>query len=496
MTRSIVTVRLAAGVLSAALLLSACADQPGSIVNVPLPPQVQRVSGFERAAEEEHRQLVAAFGGEYSSPRAEALLKEIADRLVPATERPNERYRVTLLNSPAVNAFALPTGRLYVTRGLLALANDTSEIAAVLAHEIAHVTLRHAAERSELELRSALVSRVVSDVLNDPVAGAMVRDVARVDIARFSRAQELEADQISVKTLARSGYDPYGAARFLTSLNRQLELRTASAGGAGAAVGALAQNAAAEMLSSHPSTPQRIAEAKVAARRIGAPGIAGEGRERYLAAIDGVTFGDDPSDGVIRGSRFVHARLGVAFEAPDGFALENSSRAVHGSTADGERRLMFDAVETREGQGLDDVLTSTFNEAVEPGTVSSLNVNGLSAATASSRGRDWIFRMAAVRIGGTTYRLIMAFRTHSSGAVSERLFRETLSSIRVVPDTEAALIQPLRVRLVTAAAGDTVETLAARMQVTDRRLERFLVLNGLERGATLRVGERYKIVGD
>ncbi|MFL5148334.1 MAG: M48 family metalloprotease, partial [Microvirga sp.] len=158
-----------------ALVLGACAaDQTSSLLQptTPLPAGAPRLAGDERANEREHARLVAAFGGEYRAPEAKRLLGEVAARLVAATERPDERYEITILDSPAVNAFALPSGRLYVTRGLLALANDTSEIAAVLAHEIAHVTLRHASARSELALRSQLVSRVVSDVLNDPAAGA------------------------------------------------------------------------------------------------------------------------------------------------------------------------------------------------------------------------------------------------------------------------------------------------------------------------------------
>ena len=173
-----------------ALVLGACAaDQTSSLLQptTPLPAGAPRLAGDERANEREHARLVAAFGGEYRAPEAKRLLGEVAARLVAATERPDERYEITILDSPAVNAFALPSGRLYVTRGLLALANDTSEIAAVLAHEIAHVTLRHASARSELALRSQLVSRVVSDVLNDPAAGATLLDQSRVRIAGFSQ---------------------------------------------------------------------------------------------------------------------------------------------------------------------------------------------------------------------------------------------------------------------------------------------------------------------
>ena len=136
------------------------------------------------------------------------LLTDVTNRLVMATDRPDETFQVTILNSPVVNAFALPNGRLYVTRGLLALANDTSEVAAVLSHEIAHVTLRHASQRSELQARSDLIERVAENVLNDAEEAAVAQSQARSTLASFSRAQELEADQMGVKVLARAGLRP------------------------------------------------------------------------------------------------------------------------------------------------------------------------------------------------------------------------------------------------------------------------------------------------
>jgi len=460
-----------------AVLLAGCSAIEGR--GTPVPATAPRITGIERQSEREHARLVAAFGGEYRAPQTQRLLSEIAGRLVPATERPDEAYQITILNSPVVNAFALPTGRLYVTRGLLALANDTSEIAAVLSHEIAHVTLRHALARSELELRSALVSRVVADVLKDPVAGALVRDQSRVTIASFSRAQELEADQAGVKTLAKAGFDPYGAARFLHSLSRAGSSPEKS-------------RSSPDMLSTHPSTTERIALTLQSARRIGAPGLGEGDRARYLAAIDGMAYGDDPADGVVRGRRFVHARLGVAFEAPEGFSLENTAQAVLGSTNDGSRRLLFDAVESPDGQSLEEVLRGTWSDSIETGSIEATNVNGLPAAIATSRGAEWTFRLAAIRIGATTYRLIFASR--SPGADLERYFRQTLASVRQVPSDEARTVQPLRIQVVQATPGETVESLAARMAVPDRQVERFLALNGLDRADALRPGERYKII--
>ncbi|MGP9821827.1 M48 family metalloprotease [Salinarimonas sp. NSM] len=475
MTRASIIVRLA--VLAAAGAgLSGCNLIFGGD---PRPPvQAPAVTGVDS----EHEQLVSSFGGEYRAPQTQALLESMTAKLVAATDRPDVRYRVTILDSPAINAFALPSGRLYVTRGLIALADDASELAAVMAHEIAHVTLAHAAARSELEARSVLVSRVVSDVLRDQRASADIRETSRYDFASFSRTQELEADAVSVRTLARAGFDPFGAARFLTALDRWMSLADAMTGGAGGPPSRLA---------SHPSTPERIAEARNAARRIGAPGLGAGDRDAYLAAIDGIAFGEDPRDGIVRGQRYLNARLGIGFTAPDGFTLDNASRAVLGTSTDGERRLMFDAVEPAAGQGLAEVVRATWTDSVVTGAVEEREVNGLSAAVASSRGEDWLFRVAAVRAGDAVYRLIFAYRPADAGA--ETAFQSTLSTVRRIGEAEIAALARLRVRVVTAGAGDTLESLAARMQV-ERPVDTFRALNGLIDHTRIEPGRKYKIV--
>jgi predicted Zn-dependent protease len=446
-----------------------------------VPREAPRTTGRERTASDaDHAKLVASFGGEYRSPATLRLVSDVTDRLVKATERPEETYAVTLLDSPVINAFALPSGRLYVTRGLLALASDTSEVAAVLAHEIAHVTLRHATARTELALRSQLVSKVVADVLNDPVTGAQLQSQSKFALARFSRDQELEADSVGVRTLARAGYDPFGAGRFLTALSRTTALKTGT-GMAGEP----------DMLATHPGTTERITLVTRAARLIGAPGLGVDERARYLAAIDGIAYGDNPGDGVVRGRRFLHPALGIAFEVPEGFSIENTRNAVLGTTGEGSRRLLFDQVESNPGQGLDEVLKATWNDVVEPGSLENRMVAGYPAATALSRGKDWTFRLAVIRVGETTFRMIMAAKgsTDPDGA-----FRRWTESLSAIDPAEARTLRPLRLVVVTAGAGETVDSLAQRMVVPDKPVERFLVLNGLERGATLRTGQTYKVV--
>ncbi|WFT83666.1 M48 family metalloprotease [Methylobacterium sp. CB376] len=473
------------GVAALVLAAASCAgDQTGTLtpVSVTVPPEAPRATGGRErgGTDADHAKLVASFGGEYRAPAALRLVSEVTDRLVKATERPDETYAVTLLDSPAINAFALPNGRLYVTRGLLALANDSSELAAVLAHEIAHVTLRHANARTEMALRSELVSKVVADVLKDPATGALLQDQSRFVLAKFSRAQEFEADQTGVRTLSRAGYDPFGAARFLTSLNRATALR------AGSGI-----PTEPDLLATHPSTPERITQVTQAARRIGAPGLGAEERNLYLASIDGIAYGDNPGDGLVRGRRFVHPRLGVTFEAPDGFALENTARAVLGTTPEGHRRLLFDAVETHASQVLEEVLRATWTDAIEAGSVENRMINGFPAVTAASKGKDWFFRLAAIRVGTNTFRMIMA----AKGATDPRDgFERWLASVAAVGPEEARRLRPARIQVVAAAAGDTAEALARRMATGDRPLDYFLVINGLERGAALRSGQSYKLI--
>ena len=244
--------------------------------------------------------------------------------------------RVTLLDSPVVNAFALPSGDIFVTRGLLALADDTSKIAAVMAHEIAHVTARHAAQRAEFEKTAALFTRVNDQVLEHVQADEEVKAHSKLSIASFSREQELEADQIGIKDLASAGYDPHGAARFLTALGEWSALN-ASISGTGSAD-------RPGMMATHPSMPERIARADAEARQVGSPGVGFIGRAAYLAVINGLAFGDDPSKGVIRGTTFIHPKLGFAFEAPEGYSLENEPAALIGVGEAGSQALRFDSI--------------------------------------------------------------------------------------------------------------------------------------------------------
>ena len=437
------------------------------------------------AAEREHERILSSYGGAYDDPRLEALIGKTVDRLVAASDRPDLAYKVTILNSGAVNAFALPTGQLYVTRGLIALASDTSELSSVLSHEMAHVLAKHASIREDQARQAAIVTRVVTDMGNDPDLTALALAKTKLTMASFSRAQEFEADGIGVGISARAHFDPFGAARFLTAMERNAALKAGKSS---------LDPRSQDFLSSHPATPERVQNAQANARQYTAPQGADQDRETYLGAIDNMVYGEDPSEGFVRGRRFLHPKLGFTFQAPEAFTLDNTAQAVIGVRDGGSQAMRFDVVRVPAEQSLGDYLNSGWMDNVDKSSTEDITVNGFPAATALAHGEQWQFRVYALRFGSDVYRFIFAAKQKT--LESERNARETVASFRRLTLEEIQAARPLRIKVITVQPGDTVDSLSHRMMGVDRPAERFRVLNGLEPHAQVKPRDRVKIVVD
>lgn len=485
--RGSVIAMLAAGVSA---LLAACASmepQDSMPFNAAAPVPPPRPPAIDAKTLAEHRRMIALFDGEYKLPPTETYLNEILVKLAKADETAVDPYKVTILNSPIVNAFALPPGNVYVTRGLLALANDGSEVAAVMAHEIAHITAKHALQREEEEKRAALISQAAS-VIQNKQKGQEVEALAQRTIATFSRQQELEADQIGIKVSAKAGFDPYGAARFLGALGRSAALR-------GSLMSQYASAGKPDILATHPSTPDRVTQAINAARQIGAPGIGKTDRAAYLAAIDGMTFGDDPAEGAIRGRQFLHGRLGFSFLAPEGFVLENASQALLGIKDSGTEALRVDSVNVPQTTPLTTYIASGWIDGLTQGSIQPTAVNGMPAATAAASAGEWHFLLSVIRFDpDRVYRLIFATRSLTDEAKAR--FLASIDSFHRVSTDEVKAVRPLRLAIAVAKPGDSAETFAARMAVPERGLDYFLLINDLAPGEPLQRLEHYKIIVD
>jgi predicted Zn-dependent protease len=483
--------RLWAGpaILCLVLSLSACGDMGRlQTASVPVPsstPKPVRAVLQTPASEREHERILTSYGGVYEDPKLEALIGKTVDRLVAASDHPDQGYKVTILNSGAVNAFALPTGQLYVTRGLIALASDTSELSSVLSHEMAHVIARHAAIREDQARQAAIVTRVVSDMSNDPDLTALALAKTKLTLASFSRSQEFEADGIGVGISAKAHFDPYGAARFLTAMERNAALKAGSA-----ALDPRAQ----DFLSSHPATPERVQNAQNIAKQYASADNTDHDREAYLETIDNMVYGDDPSEGFVRAHRFLHPKLGFTFVAPETFTLDNTAQAVIGVREGGSQAMRFDVVRVPAEQSLGEYLNSGWMESVDKASIEDILVNGLPAATATAHGEQWQFRIYVLRFNGDVYRFI--FASHQTTTESERNAKETVNSFRRLALEEIQAARPLRIKVITVQPGDTVESLSHRMAGVDHPMERFRVLNGLDAHAQIKVRDRVKIVVD
>jgi len=484
----------APALLCAGFTLAACGDinrfQTGApsspAASNPSPPKPNRTVAQSPAAEREHERILSSYGGSYDDPKLEALIGKTVDRLVAASDRPDQAYKVTILNSGAVNAFALPTGQLYVTRGLIALACDTSELSSVLSHEMAHVLAKHASIREDQARQAAVVTRVVTEMGSDPDLTALALAKTKLTMASFSRAQEFEADGIGVGISARAHFDPFGASRFLTAMERNAELKA----GKSSSVDPRAQ----DFLSSHPATPERVENAQNSARQYSSPEGGERDRETYLAAIDNIVYGEDPSEGFVRGRRFLHPKLGFTFAAPDNFTLDNTAQAVIGVREGGTQAMRFDVVRVPAEQSLGDYLNSGWMENVDKGSTEDMTIGGFPAASATAHGDQWQFKVYALRFGSDVYRFIFAAKQKTTE--SDRNARETVNSFRRLTLEEIQAARPLRIRVVNVQPGDTVESLSHRMAGLDRPVERFRILNGLDARAQVKARDRVKIVVD
>ncbi|WP_157018362.1 M48 family metalloprotease [Mesorhizobium xinjiangense] len=451
------------------------------------PVTVETVTRNDRLAEiarAQHPRILATYGGEYSDPKLERMVAKIVGNLTTASGDPDQTYRITILNSPNINAFALPGGYLYVTRGLLALANDSAELATVIAHEMGHVTANHGIQRQKKEAEEQLASRVVGEVLGGGGSVAQASLVrGKLRLAQFSRNQELQADEIGIRTTAKAGYDAYSAARFLQAMAAYSDLRSVSG----------AHDTSLDFLASHPNAPQRIDLARRHAREYGPEGTGRRDRDSFLEGVDGLLFGDKPEEGYVRGNTFQHPGLGISFSVPEGFVIDNSATAVT-AAGPGDVAIRFDGVALRRNIKLTDYLQSGWVGGLDGNSVRAVTINGNEAATARARSDGWQFAVTVVRADDRVYRLLTAAPASSSAL--EPTAQLVGNSFHLLSAAERRALKPLRVRVVTVRPGQNVASLAAQMKGVGRAQELFRLINALPPGGGVSAGDRVKIVTD
>ncbi|KPP90299.1 M48 family metalloprotease [Erythrobacter sp. HL-111] len=481
------TLRLAAA-SAATLALAGCVGM-GDIpsISTPITPEEARQGA------KYHPQFLQQFGGAMTGPQA-AYVEQVGKNIAVHSGLGNAResFTVSLLNSPAHNAFAVPGGYVYTTRQLVTLMDNEAELAAVLGHEVGHVAARHSQRRQAAAQRNSIfgiLGAIGSSILlgdsglGETLSRGLLQGSQLLTLS-YSRSQETEADNLGILYLQRAGYDPRAMGTVLASLAEQNTLEARVEG----------RNASIpEWASTHPNPASRTREALAKAAPL-APGVTNT--DTFLSRIDGLIYGDDPEQGIIDGLRFVHPDLRLTFTVPQGYYMVNGTSSVQINGQVGQAQMSL----APYAGDLDRYMRSVFaavggeNQRLAPQEVRRTTVNGLRAAVGTARinaqnGQLDVVVYAYEFSPDRAYHFAAVTPAGQAGT-----FGPMFQSMRRISQQEAADVVPKRVQVVTVGRGDTIASLARRMAYPNAQEERFRVLNSLGQGDRLTPGQKVKIV--
>lgn len=498
------TLRPLRPLLLAACLLTACGTQ---VVN-PVTGRAERTVMDEPAEIAEgakaHQQVLQEYGA-YASPRLQAYVNELGQRLAKQSHRAQLKWTFTVLDSPEVNAFALAGGYVYVTRGIMATLDSEAELAGVMGHEIGHVTARHGAQRATRQQRAGIgviAATVLGAVLEaggmsgaTDFASQVSQTAAAGYIASYSREQESQADELGAEYLARNRYDPQHMVEVIQVLKSQEQFAIDQAKAEGKAA-----PSGANWLASHPSNDKRLADIEAfAAKYRGQSGYADGGRARYLQAIDGMTFGESRDQGVTRGRNFYHEGLGIALTAPVGWQIRNSPEAIILVNGAADAGLLVRLVPPKAGSTHDDVIRNAIKPA--SGRSEQRTVHGLAAThfTGTVRNAQGQTRPASFTlVTGPAERIYLLQYAAKDDAAMQRagaVLLEAESSFRALTAADRAAARPWSVKTVPYPRGGFGELAKSSPLPAARAEAQLRLLNSAYGGgAEPKAGQAVKVV--
>lgn len=449
------------------------------------------------AGAKNHTQVLGQFGGEIANAQLAAYIDQIGRRIVTVTDYAHEDWTFTVLDTPVVNAFAIQGGYIYLTRGMLALANSEAEIAGVIGHEIAHITANHHSRRAERGNKAGLgvlIGTAIGGILGGKEGlkeGIQLSSkLAQGYVSQYSQKQEFEADTIGTRYLSAAGYDPMAQSRVLGALSAKRALDARIAG--------KSYNAnRVDFFATHPATADRVRRVGNLAQTLPGTDLS---EAAYMYAIDGMIYGDSATQGFVRGRRFVHPEIGFEITVPEGFVITNSSRSVRAEGPNGAR-FILDSGGPANGS-LTRYIRRTWLRQIEEqyGTarlygLQDYQLGGVQAATAlvdiTLRGKPTTVITTLVSHKGRFHRLSGIAAAQDWNALLA--LSDAAQSYRALSPREAAEEQPYRLHVVEARARDTVDTLAARSAFDEHAQDIFRTMNALGPGPLQR-GDLVKLV--
>ena len=462
-------------------LLLACATNPVTGKReISLMSEAQEIA----IGQENHPQILAEMG-QYNEPELQRYVSDIGQKLAKTSERPNLPWTFTVVDQPVVNAFAVPGGFIYITRGILAYLDNEAQLVGVLGHEIGHVTARHSAQQYTRATGGQLGLLALGIfVPGAQQFGQLGAQALGLLFLKYGRDDELQSDSLGAKYAASNGWDPRAVPGFLATLGRLSEG---------------SEKGLPNWLSTHPEPASRVDEVQGVVQQL----TAGRSdfvtdRDEYLRRIDGIMFGDNPEQGIVRGNAFLHPSLRFRLDYPQSWLIQNTAQQVLAKAPDADVFIVLQLIQKPQGRNVQEVaLSSMQGSGFQAVSGDRTTINGLDSFVGVYQGQmeglgPVATRAAHIAHNNQIYLIAGIVPTQAFQQV-DPAFVQTIRSFRPLSAAEAENIHPNRVDLYTVRAGDTWQSIAARSGgAVDAQT--LAVMNNLQAGAQPQPGSRIKIV--
>lgn len=476
-----------AWLLAAALSLGGCAINPvsGDADFVLMSETQERELGARY-----HEQILKQYNA-HQDARLQGMVERVGQRLARVSHRQTLSYRFTLLDSSEVNAFALPGGYIYITRGLIAYLNSEDELAAVLGHEIGHVTARHSVRQHSASTVTGLLTAVIGAQAGS--GGQELANLAGTALVRgYGREHELESDRLGAEYLAKAGYRPDAMLDVIRVLKNQEqhELRQAQAEGREA-------NVYHGLFATHPDNDRRLQEVVAAAQPLRSAAVSSANDTAFLQALDGLVFGDSEAQGVVRGHGFYHKELGITLSLPEGWRIHNGPQRLVAVAPAKDALVQLEMLAAKAPGDPAQLLREQLRGArlshefdidgagrVGHGATVSLNTPfGVRDA-----------RVAVVVAGGKAFKLSAAVDPSPWPVNYAAAIRAAFFSLRPLRNEELALAEPRRLQVVRLERPQTMAQLARQTRQLNDAVDQLRLLNQLYPEGEPKVGDWLKLI--
>jgi predicted Zn-dependent protease len=480
--KSVATVFFAA---AACLLLTDCAQNPVS----GNPNFVTMSENQEVQVGRQEDVKVRQQYGVYDDKLLQNYVNAVGQRLARESHRPGLQYSFTVVDSPEINAFALPGGYIYITRGILSYLNSEAELAGVLGHEIGHVTARHSVQQLSAATAAsvgATLLEIFVPALRNQAGDTAINLLGNVLLSGYGREHELEADRLGAQYLARTGYDPQAMIKVVGVLKNQelFDAEVARAEGR-------QPRAYHGVFASHPDADTRLQQVVAEAGKP-APGATRVNQDEFLRVIDKMVFADSPAQGIVRDGQFYHTDFGMALTFPREWRIQNRPDKVVARNRNDDAIIDLRGAGAAQGSPLE-VLRRVLRGNLGPESTQ-LSINGLQAAVTTTTLQGLPTRVAVVFLGKSAF--LVGGQAKNAQTMRQVLpeINATINSFRSISEAERKLARPLTLRVINAPRDARFADLAAKSPLGKNAVSHLRLINGLYPNGEPVAGQPLKVI--